>query len=163
MKGGATTNCKFCQVQVGNRRPASLMDESLLSSPSPLPPINPRLHRPSRIRIRPRHFDSSPDLDVSRRCEKRAHFPLKMVRDFIDPQGKMHAICNECRQNNQRHPVSPSSEEDENRTHQPILPSLDIPARRPLQDVTAHHINRLSSINRSLPDIPRRFYLFYLP
>ena len=144
------------------------MDESLLSidlhrlqprrrislsppSPhiSPLPSVNPH-GRPLRIRTRPRHFDSSPDIDLPQRCDKTVHVPLKMIRDFIDPQGRRHPICNECRRNNQRRPVSPifppSSEEDhlENRTHQSTLssqPSQGIPARQPLQDVTAHHVN----------------------
>jgi len=167
-------------------------------------PCVTRPRRPLRIRRRPRHFDSSPDLDLPRRCEGTDHFPSKMVRDFVDPHGRMHAICNECRGNCARarvHSILPlSSEEDENRTPQPVQPlthntqlsarpplltqslpgrfghfaSLDIvlrvsegtsgrfriplPARQPLQDVTARHVN----IDPSQPNqqLPSRFCLF---
>jgi hypothetical protein len=179
MKGATTANCRFCQIQVGNRRPAASMDESRASmgldrsqprpriSPllpssvaSPSPTVN-RYRRPLRTRTRPRHFDSSPDLDVSRRCEKTVHVPLKTIRDFIDPQGRQHAICNECRRNNERPPASriaQSPEADENRTRQRIqIPSQSISARQPLQDVTGRHVNRPPPINRPSSNIQARF------
>ena len=65
----------------------------LISSPQifPSPTINHRYVRLSRKRTRPRHFDSSPDLDVPQGCEKTVHFPSKTLRDFIDSQGRQHA------------------------------------------------------------------------
>jgi len=152
-------NCRFCQIQVGNRRPAPTMDESLdldrsrprrtttplISSPqvSPSSTINRRV-RPSRRRTRPRHFDSSPDLDVPRGCEKTLHFPSKTLRDFIDSQVRQHATCNECRQNPQR-------------PRQPIPQlSQSTSARRPLQDVTNQFVNRPLPINRPSLNIQNR-------
>jgi hypothetical protein len=64
------------------------------SSPTPLsPPVHPR-----RVRRRPRHFDSSPDLNLPRRCEKAHHVPLKPAHEFIVDRGRIHPICNECRE-----------------------------------------------------------------
>ena len=149
---------------MGIRRPASPMDESLtsmdldrsrlrrtttplISSPQifPSPTINHRYVRLSRKRTRPRHFDSSPDLDVPRGCEKTVHFPSRTLRDFIDSQGRQHATCNECRQNPQR-------------PRQPIQQSLQsTSARRPLQDVTNQFVNRPLPINRPSSNIQNRF------
>lgn len=180
-----TINCTFCRIQVGNRRPAAAIDDSLLSmdvyrsrphpriDSSPLPPSNSPLpsfpsRRPVRIRRRPRHFDSSPDLDKPRRCENMVHFPSKVRRDFIDSQGRMHPICNECRQNDRRPlalPIlSPPSEDDENQPTQgghPLSLNIQLPARQPLQDVTIRHVN----IGPSQGDqpLPSRFCLFSSP
>ena len=112
--------CRFCQIEiysinrssapdlpqtVGNRCPAPLSPVS-----SPYTPRSRRVRsrrrviesprRPQRNRIQRRHFDSSPDLDEPRRCERRGHdaemYPT-VRRDFIDERGHTHATCNRCR------------------------------------------------------------------
>jgi len=91
---------------VNNRRSAPLSPIS-----SPYTPRSQRVRsrrrvilespRPRRNRVQPRHFDSSPNLDEPRRCERRGHdaemYPT-VRRDFIDEYGHSHAICNRCRQ-----------------------------------------------------------------
>jgi len=106
-----TDTCTFCRVNIGSRRSAplspshtSFTPRSRRAQPRPriTPPSSPTLlsppARPRRVRTRPRHFDSSPDLDIPRRCEKANHVPLKAAHDFIDAGGRMHPICNECRE-----------------------------------------------------------------
>ena len=101
--------CTFCQPQVGNRRtlpvsPArsSFTPRSQRAQPRRriTPPSSPITHsppaRPQRNRRRPRHFDSSPDLDAPRRCETGNHIPLKSIRDFMDTAGRLHPACDEC-------------------------------------------------------------------
>jgi len=114
--------CSFCQPQVGHRRPApvsptrsSFTPRSRRAQPRPriTPPSSPVMRsppaRPQRNRRRPRHFDSSPDLDVPRRCERRNHIPFKPMRDFMDTAGRLHAVCNECRSNIlERRPATPT-------------------------------------------------------
>ena len=98
-----TDTCTFCRVNIGSRRPApvspsntSFTPRSRRAQPRPriTPPSSPTLlsppARPRRVRTRPRHFDSSPDLDIPRRCEKANHVPLKAAHDFIDAGGRMH-------------------------------------------------------------------------
>ena len=116
-----TDTCTFCRVNIGSRRPApvspshtSFTPRSRRAQPRPriTPPSSPTLlsppARPRRVRTRPRHFDSSPDLDIPRRCEKANHVPLKAAHDFIDAGGRMHPICNECRESIQHRRRRPS-------------------------------------------------------
>src|SRR5579859_2226939 len=120
MQGNMMATCRFCQINihftnpssppaapqtVNNRRPAPISPVS-----SPYTPRSRRVRshrrlipespRPRRNRIQPRHFDSSPDLDEPRRCERRGHnaemYPT-VRRDFVDEHGHSHAICNQCR------------------------------------------------------------------
>ena len=114
--------CTFCQPQVGSRRTipvspirSSFTPRSRRAQPRPriTPPSSPITHnpptRPQRNRRRPRHFDSSPDLDAPRRCETDSHIPLKSIHDFMDTTGKLHPACNECRTRLlERRPATPT-------------------------------------------------------
>ena len=110
--GRVSDVCTFCQNQVGQRRPPPprtpnrqgltpssqhAQSRRRIAPPDSPTPSNPPA-RPVRTRTRPRHFDSSPDMEAERRCERMRHEPMKKRRDFIDGNGRMHAVCNECRE-----------------------------------------------------------------
>lgn len=70
----------------------------LSQEPQRVPP------HPRRATRRPRHHDSSPEMDQPMRCEREARFPdheITVLRDFIDENGRRRAICNYCRTRNQ--------------------------------------------------------------
>ena len=121
MTGQRIDTCRFCQVNVSNPIHRSSPPEVLRTvsnrRPAPVSPVSSpnytprsqrvrsrrriiRSPRPQRNRAPPRHFDSSPDLDEPRRCERRDHdaerFPT-VRRDFIDEHGRIYTICNRCR------------------------------------------------------------------
>jgi hypothetical protein len=109
-----TDVCTFCRPLVSQYAAPVLTPSSQRAQPrrrilSPTPRRNTTNHyadeipsptptRPQRARTRPRHFDSSPDLDTVYRCEKADHNPPKSRREFIDERGRMHPVCNECRE-----------------------------------------------------------------
>lgn len=122
MQGNMMATCKFCQINIHFTDPfsppAAPQTVNLNRRPAPISPVLspytprsrrvrsrhrliPESPRPRRVnRIQPRHFDSSPDLDEPRRCERRGHdaemYPT-VRRYFINEHGRSHAICNQCR------------------------------------------------------------------
>jgi len=85
-----------------------VLDEHSPGAPSSPITYSPAAH-PQRNRRRPRHFDSSHDLDAPRRCKARNHIPLKSIRDFMDTVGRLRLACNECRTHLlERRPATPT-------------------------------------------------------
>jgi len=133
MLGVRTNICTFCQPVVSQHASPVLTPSSQRARPrprilSPTPrrntinrphvqitsptPVHPQ--RSAAARAPPRHFNSSPDLDVGYRCEKTEHNPLKPKHDFIDEHGRMHPVCNECRQSDPQRLLNEISDNESN-------------------------------------------------
>jgi len=94
IEGITHQTCLNCR----ERRREGHLRRRLLSEPQLDPP------RPRHVTRRPRHYDSSPEMDQPHRCERAGRVPdheITVLRDFIDENGRQRAVHNYCRRRDQ--------------------------------------------------------------
>lgn len=87
--------CSICRERYREGR----LRRRLVQEPLPEIPLRPR-----RVIRRPRHYDSSPEMDQPVRCSREPRVPdheITVLRDFIDENGRRRVMCNYCRRRNQ--------------------------------------------------------------